>query len=1059
MLADRNLLFGILALQMDFITRDGLIRGINAWVLNKQRPLGQVLVEEGELHADARAALEMVVEQHLKQHGDDPHRSLAAITLPGSLPPELEQVADADIAARLAEVTATQHVESVPCVTTDFMGGAPTAAGRRTAARTPTSTGPRFRVLRPHAKGGLGEVFVAYDEELHREVALKAIQAPYADDRYSRARFLLEAKVTGGLEHPGVVPVYALGMHADGRPFYAMRFIQGHSLHEAIQQFHAADMPGRRPGERALALRQLLGRFVAVCNTVAYAHSRGVIHRDLKPANVMLGSFGETLVVDWGISKVVGRPAAADGAKGAALSPSSADNTALTQVGAAVGTPAYMSPEQAAGKVDQLGPPSDIYSLGATLYCLLTGNAPFQGRSVAAMLRKAQKGELPPPRQIKRDVPPALEAVCRKAMALRPEDRYATAHALAADIEQWLADEPVSAWREPVRVRAGRWAQRHQASVAAAAAGLLVMVLAGGAGLWWLDRQHTEQRQALEKVLDKVAGLQGQAHWEEAAALLEQENDRLGRGRAPDLRARLERARRELHLVKRLDAVRLQRATGFTGRVEMPEADHEYEDVFRSAGMVEAFGDSEAAAAWVRESAVRDALIAALDDWASCASGQERRAWLLGVARRADPDPWRDAVRDPVAWENGAILAQRVTGEPVAKQSPQLLAALGMRLHGLEVDARPVLQAAQEKYPGDFWVNFALARALQRANNKAEAIGYYRAALVVRPGVYALHNNLGTILEEQGKPAEAVTELRKAIELNPKLAAGHINLGNALRRQGKLSEAIAEFRTATELGPHIAVAHTNLGNALRDQGKPAEAIAELRKASELGPQDAGAHYNLGLVLRNEGNLDEAAAELRKALELLPSADPFRKVVTERLQECERMQTLERKLEAIFRKEAQPADAAEQVALARLCIGKKRYATAAQFFADGLRGRPDLADDLRSFNRYDAACCAALASARQGEDAGELDNRERSRLRQQALGWLRADLALWGKQVESGTRQVRATVREKLHQWQMDSDLSGVRDAALLEKLPESERAEWAKLWADVEALSRRSQGK
>ena len=173
----------------------------------------------------------------------------------------------------------------------------------------PSLAGQRFRILRPHASGGLGEVFVARDEELHREVALKQIQDRYADHPESRSRFLLEAEITGGLEHPGIVPVYGLGHYPDGRPFYAMRFIRGDSLKEAIEQFHRADgQPGRDPGERALALRQLLRRFVDVCNAIAYAHSRGVLHRDLKPGNVMLGPYGETLVVDWGLAKPIGRP-------------------------------------------------------------------------------------------------------------------------------------------------------------------------------------------------------------------------------------------------------------------------------------------------------------------------------------------------------------------------------------------------------------------------------------------------------------------------------------------------------------------------------------------------------------------------------------------------------------------------------------------------------------------------------------------------------------------------------------------------------------------------------
>src|SRR5205807_8575768 len=202
-----------------------------------------------------------------------------------------------------------------------------------------------FRVLRPHAEGGLGRVSVALDEELPREVALKEIKERHADDVGSRARFLLEAQLTGALEHPCIVPVYGLGSYADGRPYYAMRLIKGDSLQQAIDRYHRAGGPGR--GERLLALRELLGRFIDVCNAIEYAHSRAVLHRDLKPGNVMLGKYGETLVVDWGLAKALGRSAAPEQEGEAAFKPSSGSGSAPTQMGKAIGTPQFMSPEQA----------------------------------------------------------------------------------------------------------------------------------------------------------------------------------------------------------------------------------------------------------------------------------------------------------------------------------------------------------------------------------------------------------------------------------------------------------------------------------------------------------------------------------------------------------------------------------------------------------------------------------------------------------------------------------------------------------------------------------------
>ena len=208
------------------------------------------------------------------------------------------------------------------------------------------------------------------DEELQREVALKKIQACHAANPESRSRFLREAVITAALEHPGIVPVYGLGEYADGRPFYAMRFIRGESFKNAVDRFHGTLAQDRLLGSRPLELRQLLTQLIAVCNAVAYAHSQGVIHRDLKPDNIMLGSYGETLVVDWGVAKVVDRPESSSGESARTLDPPSCTDSELTQVGRTVGTPQFMSPEQAAGARNRLTSASGRYSLArpCTIY-------------------------------------------------------------------------------------------------------------------------------------------------------------------------------------------------------------------------------------------------------------------------------------------------------------------------------------------------------------------------------------------------------------------------------------------------------------------------------------------------------------------------------------------------------------------------------------------------------------------------------------------------------------------------------------------------------------------
>jgi serine/threonine protein kinase len=596
---------------MDFITRDALITAMNAWVLDKAQPLGQILVEQGHLNHQHLGLLEPLVQAHIEAHGNDPQQSLAALSSVSSVRDRLAAISDDQLQESLLGVGATQQAR-IDAICDRFEAawraaassgerpriedyvGDPAAseyaillcelaaldiAYRRSAGENPSvaeycarfpdldaarlarmlapqdpatldqptsrnGSGLRYRILRPHARGGLGEVFVALDQELHREVALKEIKEERAHDSVSRGRFLLEAEITGGLEHPGIVPVYGLGQYADGRPFYAMRFIKGDNLKEAIRRFHEAEKPDRDPSERSLALRDLLRRFVDVCNAVAYAHSRGVLHRDLKPGNIMLGKYGETLIVDWGLAKSVGRSDQTRTSEESTLQPSSGSDWAATVMGTVIGTPAYMSPEQAAGRLDLLGPASDIYSLGATLYALLTGNAPFDESDKVELLQQVQRGAWRP-LEASRAWPPALDAICCKAMALEPKDRYPTALALAADVEHWLADEPVTAYCDPWSTRTRRWLWRHRVTVTTLAAVLLggLVVMAGGVVRWGTVRiralaaANTNERQAreqAEKVLEFVE--------QRVFAAARPEGREGGRGHAVTLRQAIEAA-------------------------------------------------------------------------------------------------------------------------------------------------------------------------------------------------------------------------------------------------------------------------------------------------------------------------------------------------------------------------------------------------------------------------------------------------------------------------------------------------------------------------------------
>jgi serine/threonine protein kinase/tetratricopeptide (TPR) repeat protein len=525
--ANDHVLFGVIALQVGLVDHAQLVAAFQSWARDKSRSVAELLVEGGDLDAESRGVIDAMVALHVKKHGADVEKSLAAIPIKRSIRERLAALGDLELTGTVTRlVSGSTDPDAQVTVSYGDRATSPAVVG------TVTSDGQRFRVLRPHARGGLGAVFVALDGELHREVALKQILDSHADDPISRRRFIQEAEITGGLEHPGIVPVYGLGTHPDGRPYYAMRFIGGDSYKDVINRFHNDEAMKKEPGRRSLELRKLLRRFIDVCNAIDYAHSRGVLHRDLKPANIVLGKHGETLVVDWGLAKPLGRTDPQSDAGERTLVPSSGSGSEETLPGSALGTPGYMSPEQARGDLNRLGPRSDIYSLGATLYCLLTGRPPFDGDDMAGVLRKVQWGEFSAPRQLDSAIDPALEAVCLKAMTFAPEERYATGRALADDIERWTAGQAVSAWQEPLLRKFGRWAGRSRSAMAALAAAVLVAI-AGSAYIRTIEARakadltsaQARQKQRFDLAIEAVKLFQGELN--EQPLLLEKQFDRL----------------------------------------------------------------------------------------------------------------------------------------------------------------------------------------------------------------------------------------------------------------------------------------------------------------------------------------------------------------------------------------------------------------------------------------------------------------------------------------------------------------------------------------------------
>ena len=414
---DRNLLFGVLALQADLIDTRQFIEACTLWTARKDASLADLLMERGWIVAEDRSHVEYLLERKLQRHGGDARAGLASVD--GEIKRSLAALGDADIHRSLASLPEADG--SGPTATVDFV---------------PT-TQERYSLVRLHASGGIGRVWLARDSYLDREIALKELRPERADDSRLWARFLQEAQITGQLEHPGIVPVYELARRPDSKqPFYTMRFVNGRTLNEGTSKFHAKRAAGESDSFEFLTL---VNAFVTVCNTIAYAHSRGVLHRDLKGQNVILGDFGEVVVLDWGLAKRMDHDEFHEPLTARASGGNGEPN--FTLQGQALGTPAYMAPEQAAGRLDEIDCRTDVYGLGAMLYEILTGQPPLTGSDTLEILRKVIEEKPPSPRQHWPELPPALEAVCLRAISKRPGDRYAEAGELAQQVQQWQDEE------------------------------------------------------------------------------------------------------------------------------------------------------------------------------------------------------------------------------------------------------------------------------------------------------------------------------------------------------------------------------------------------------------------------------------------------------------------------------------------------------------------------------------------------------------------------------------------------------------------------------------------
>jgi serine/threonine-protein kinase len=698
---------------------------------------------------------------------------------------------------------------------------------------------PGYEVLGVLGRGGIGIIYRVHHLKLNRDTALKMLLSGGYARPVEVTRFMREAQAVAALKHPNIVQIYDVG-EVDARPYFTMELMEGGTLADKI-----AGTP--QDAKRAAELTATLAGAVQI------AHQAEIVHRDLKPGNVLLTADGTPKIADFGLARHF------DGDGG------------LTLDGVRVGTPSYMSPEQVSGKSDAVGPAADIYALGAILYEMLTGRPPFRAATATETQRQVMEEEPATPSRLNAKVPRDLETICLKCLHKDPGRRYPTAALLADDLRRFLNGEPITARPTGSLERVAKWARRRPAPAAMVLGGA-VMTLLLIASIVWLTLERGKLTHAVEADLANVAELEQQARWSEARLALERAHARLGRVAGAELRERLTRARTNLDLATTLDDIRLSRVTGGQLVYYKLRANENYAEAFQRAAIGTFRDDPKNVAARVRESAIRTALVTALDDWAVCATDEGQRAWITNVARAADPDAegWRDRILDQTTWTDSDALSELAITMPPRACALSLQLALAERLRLAGGDATPFLRRVQNEHPGDFWVNLVLGNALlYRATGEARE--YYRVALASRPQAAVGYCAVGDALRLQRSFDEATRYYHLAISRDPSSARVHTNLGLTLLTQGKVEQAIGYYKKSQELDPNYAWGYANLATAYRDTGRLADAAEQYHKALALEPDNHTIQNELRQVQVRQGQAQEVWAAWRRIIETDPSS--------------------------------------------------------------------------------------------------------------------------------------------------------------------------------------------